>query len=37
MERYVVTATDGVEHVIEITINGVNDAPEATSFTMRQC
>ncbi|CAH7119790.1 Biofilm-associated surface protein [Vibrio chagasii] len=34
IERYVVTATDGVEHVIEITINGVNDAPEATSFTV---
>ncbi|UQV22770.1 VCBS domain-containing protein [Vibrio sp. J383] len=34
IERYVVTAIDGVEHVIEITINGVNDAPEATSFTV---
>ncbi|WP_122082469.1 VCBS domain-containing protein [Vibrio coralliirubri] len=34
IERYVVTAIDGVEHVIEITINGVNDAPEATSFTI---
>ncbi|MGF1745878.1 VCBS domain-containing protein [Vibrio minamisatsumaniensis] len=34
IERYVVTAIDGVEHVIEITINGVNDAPQATSFTV---
>ncbi|MGR5387774.1 VCBS domain-containing protein [Vibrio crassostreae] len=34
IERYVVTAIDGVEHVIEITINGVNDAPEAASFTV---
>ncbi|MBY7732154.1 VCBS domain-containing protein [Vibrio splendidus] len=34
IERYVVTAIDGVEHVVEITINGVNDAPEATSFTV---
>ncbi|MEZ8471462.1 VCBS domain-containing protein [Vibrio splendidus] len=34
IERYVVTAIDGVEHVIEIAINGVNDAPEATSFTV---
>ncbi|WP_060982748.1 VCBS domain-containing protein [Vibrio splendidus] len=34
IERYVVTAIDGVEHFIEITINGVNDAPEATSFTV---
>ncbi len=34
IERYVVTAIDGVEHVIEITISGVNDAPEATSFTV---
>ncbi|MDH5976441.1 VCBS domain-containing protein [Vibrio splendidus] len=34
IERYVVTAIDGVEHVLEITINGVNDAPEATSFTV---
>ncbi|MGR5001869.1 VCBS domain-containing protein [Vibrio celticus] len=34
IERYVVTAIDGVEHIIEITINGVNDAPEATSFTV---
>ncbi|CAV19025.1 putative biofilm-associated surface protein [Vibrio atlanticus] len=34
IERYVVTAIDGVEHVIEITINGVNDAPEATRFTV---
>ncbi|MEZ8787086.1 VCBS domain-containing protein [Vibrio splendidus] len=34
IEQYVVTAIDGVEHVIEITINGVNDAPEATSFTV---
>ncbi|MEZ8192024.1 VCBS domain-containing protein [Vibrio sp. 1F279] len=34
IERYVVTAIDGIEHVIEITINGVNDAPEATSFTV---
>uniref|UniRef100_UPI00148DDEC7 VCBS domain-containing protein n=1 Tax=Vibrio splendidus TaxID=29497 RepID=UPI00148DDEC7 len=34
IENYVVTAIDGVEHVIEITINGVNDAPEATSFVV---
>ena len=34
VERYVVSSTDGVEHVIEITINGANDAPEATSFVV---
>ncbi|KWU01390.1 hypothetical protein APQ14_06705 [Vibrio toranzoniae] len=33
-ELFTVTSTDGIEHVIEITINGTNDAPEATSFSI---
>ncbi|MDA0153665.1 VCBS domain-containing protein [Vibrio sp. Makdt] len=33
-ERYGVTSTDGAEHIIEITINGTNDAPVATGFSV---
>ncbi|WP_437344054.1 VCBS domain-containing protein [Vibrio chagasii] len=33
-ERYSVTSTDGAEHIIEITINGTNDLPVATGFSV---
>lgn len=33
-EQYSVTSTDGSEHIIEISINGTNDAPVATGFTV---
>lgn len=33
-ERYSVTSTDGAEHIIEITINGTNDVPVATGFSV---
>lgn len=33
-ERYSVTSTDGAEHIIEIAINGTNDVPVATGFSV---
>ncbi len=33
-ERYSVTSTDGSEHIIEIAINGTNDVPVATGFSV---
>ncbi|PML40915.1 VCBS domain-containing protein, partial [Vibrio sp. 10N.261.52.A1] len=33
-ERYSVTSTDGAEHIIEIAINGTNDVPVATGFSI---
>lgn len=33
-ERYSVTSTDGAEHIIEIAINGINDVPVATGFSV---
>ncbi|WP_394142704.1 VCBS domain-containing protein [Vibrio chagasii] len=33
-ERYSVTSTDGSEYIIEIAINGTNDVPVATGFSV---